>query len=378
MRFAQIAGVIATGSMSANAFLLPPAITEVEIASRPVAHKYSKFYIAVDCNGCDVATVDKAGNVDETKLTNTERNRLAFHLSVKEQDQTADHLMINGVQIYPVEPQAEDFGSVLRAQQVVPTVQDGVHIQTARGSPELGYMLSTENKQVDKGLNLVKVHFEVVQVRDKDVTMQALDIHLLETTAGKLEIANVQVVKVDAPKEGACNSAICRFKALIANKLSKLKGCMGKPKHSDPRPNIQVGPAAGSHTRPYFTPVGTSGSVGNTPGHPHPHHKGPHRGHGHRRHGGVARFIRSLAFHVVIPIFLGVAMGIVASLVGVIIGQLAIFLWRALFRRNQQPSEYQKVDQVEAAEGKEDPEALLAPPVYEDAPAYEEAVNEKQ
>jgi len=71
-------------------------------------------------------------------------------------------------------------------------------------------------------------------------------------------------------------------------------------------------------------------------------------------------------------------MGIVASLVGVIIGQLAIFLWRALFRRNQQPSEYQKVDQVEAAEGKEDPEALLAPPVYEDAPAYEEAVNEKQ
>ena len=110
---------------------------------------------------------------------------------------------------------------------------------------------------------------------------------------------------------------------------------------------------------------------------PGAHGRPHHHGHGHRRHGGFARFMRSVVFHILIPILLGVAMGIAASLVGMMVGHLAIFLWRALFRRNQH-SEYQKVEQTEAAEGKGDSEALLAPPVYEEAPAYEDAVDEKQ
>ena len=379
MRFSQIAGVIATGSVGATAFLLPPTISEGEAAGvvavagldfAPAVDNWAK--VAIPCTGCDVAVRDDTtGELDETKLTNTIENALIFQVAVapKPTQQGADRLIVNGVQIYPVEPQAEGFGSVLRAYQVVKQAGRGF---SHHGEPVVGYMLSSENLQTDKDLTLVKVHFEVVQLRNKDVRIPAIDIQLVETQGGKLKIARVDVTDVAQAKEGQCNSALCRFKAMIANKFSKLKGCMGKPKHSDPRPNTQVGAPHGTisgHAHP---------SAGHTPGHPRPHHKGPYRGHGHRRHGGgVTRFIRSLVFHVLIPILLGVAMGIAASLVGMIVGHIAIFLWRTIFRRNQR-SEYQKVDQAEAAEGKEDSEALLAPPVYEEAPAYEEAVEEKQ
>lgn len=377
MRFSQIAGVIATGSVGANAFLLPPTVSKAD-ADR-LAGAVSLGYtpagdhtrIAVSCPGCDVAFRDAiTGEVDESKLTNTIDSDLAFLLSVapKSAQDEADRLMINGVQVYPVEPQAEGFGSVLKADQFVKQAgSDFIYIE----SPVVGYMLSTESLQTGQDVNLVKVHFEVVQLRDKDVRIPALDIQLIETPSGKLTLAQVDVSNVAEAKEGQCNSALCRFKAMIASKFSKLKGCMRKPKHSDPRPNVQVGPAHGSHgghARPSSAMIH---------GRPRPHHKGPHHGHGHRRHGGVARFMSSLVFHVLIPILLGVAMGIAASLVGMIVGHLAIFLWQTVFRRNQR-SEYQKVDQAEAAEGKEDSEALLAPPVYEEAPAYEEAVDEKQ
>jgi len=377
MRISQIAGVIATFSIGSNAFLLPPTLSKdgaSALSSQPVGTSSSRS-AGLQCTGCDVATLDSAGNVDEAKLTNTIPSTLLFRIYVDEVQNGPDRLMVNNVQIYPVEPQAEGPGSVLKADQVVfnKAADEPAILVSHRGSAPLGFMFSTESLQKDDSLNLVKIHFEVVQVRNKDVTLPAFNIQLVETPTGKLTVAMANLADVATPKEGHCNSALCRFKALIANKLSKLKGCMGKPKHSDPRPNIQVGDAHnahGAHVRPNAHPRPSMHGPG---AHGRPHH----HGHGHHRHGGFARFMRSVVFHILIPILLGVAMGIAASLVGMMVGHLAIFLWRALFRRNQH-SEYQKVEQTEAAEGKGDSEALLAPPVYEEAPAYEDAVDEKQ
>jgi len=272
----------------------------------------------------------------------------------------------------------------LRVTQLAKTKLGGYNRWT--GSPVLSYMLSWENQAPQKGqesLGLVKVHFEVLQVGGKDVRIPSLDLNLLTTPSGKLMIGDIKQTTVDSGKDESskqCTTVICRWVAMVSNKFKGKKMGCGKSKHSDPRPNVQVD-TPGTEKASTMVPSMTRPFP-----RPHPqHHKGPHGPQGHhgagRHHGGFARVMRSIVFHVLVPIFLGVAMGVSASLVGMIVGHLAIFVWRRVFRRNQ-GTEYHKVQQVEAAAEKEATDGLLAnqsaPPVYEEAPAYVEAVVDEK
>jgi hypothetical protein len=77
--------------------------------------------------------------------------------------------------------------------------------------------------------------------------------------------------------------------------------------------------------------------------------------------------------HVVIPVLIGVMVGITASLLSMIVGHIAIFVWRLLFRRNTPRQQYTKVQQEEAAvdDVVDETKAFMAhqgpPPMYEEA-----------
>ena len=71
------------------------------------------------------------------------------------------------------------------------------------------------------------------------------------------------------------------------------------------------------------------------------------------------------------PILIGVALGITASLVGMVVGHTAIFFWRLFFRRGER-GQYCRVKQEEAAEETDEESKTFLdnqgpPPVYEDA-----------
>ena len=76
--------------------------------------------------------------------------------------------------------------------------------------------------------------------------------------------------------------------------------------------------------------------------------------------------------HVVIPVLIGVMVGITASLLGMIVGHIAIFFWRILFRRNTPRQQYIKVQQEEDVvdDVADETKAFMAhqgpPPVYEE------------
>lgn len=74
-----------------------------------------------------------------------------------------------------------------------------------------------------------------------------------------------------------------------------------------------------------------------------------------------------MVLHVAVPVMIGAVAGILASLVGMMVGSFVIFVWRALFRRNAQPA-YARVEQdEESIEAKQSAIPTSAPPAYEDA-----------
>lgn len=77
-------------------------------------------------------------------------------------------------------------------------------------------------------------------------------------------------------------------------------------------------------------------------------------------------------------------LGVTASLLGMVVGHLVVFVWRALFRHGSNQRYYSELHQEEVAEeeGDDESKGLVEhqgpPPVYEDAPAYEDAVADEK
>jgi len=230
----------------------------------------------------------------------------------------------------------------------------------------LGYELSIKPvAKSDEGqLELIAIDLQVVEIADQFVNgLDSVALKLLKTPSGKLMIGNLETAPTtnpiinpsDSGKE--CTTLICKWRAMVADKLSQLK-----PKKScgSKRPNKEI--AAG--------------------GRPHKHH-GPHRQ--YHKHHGIARFflaLKSVAIRVLIPIFIGIAVGMTASLIGMLVGNILVFFWRALYRRGKRGT-YSRVKQEETAtlnkidETKTFLDHQGPPPVYEDVVVMDEKVADK-
>ena len=359
MRFTQLGAATALVA-TAQAFLLPPAITAadndvVNILPFEDAVGIKDRVMEIDCPGCPVAISDIDGNKHFSQVESV--LRLNFSLSLNDNDQ----LLLNDLPIYPVD---FDFGTVMVPLTADQLVKSPAETWEYVATPKLGYSLAVAH--ISTGLNneqldLVSIKLEILEVADKFVHgIPVVELKLVETPSGKLMIGSAEIQStpsgVSAPtdSEKECTTIICKWRAIIADKLSKIKGCSGKKG----RP--------GSH--------GKYGSGARPHGHGRPRPNGPHRPHRHHhRRGGLVRFLRSIVLHVFIPIMIGVVVGVTVSLVGMVAGHLIVFLWRVLYRRGQR-GQCRRVQQEVA--GDDETKSFLEhqgpPPTYEDAPAYEE------
>lgn len=342
-------------SVAAQAFLLPPTVSSVDsdiINALPIEEsaQVDGQVVSLKCSGCPVAAADASGN---TVWVQGVESKLQLSFSISSND--VDTLLLNGVQIYP----PHDLSMVpLTAPQIT---SDGQQIDM-----RLGYELSIKPvvKSNDEQLELIAVDLQIVEIADQFVNgLESVAMKLLKTPSGKLMIGNLETAPTTNPivnpsdtgKE--CTTLICKWRAIVADKLSHLtpkKGCGTKG-----RPNEDIA----------------------TGGRPHKHH-GPNRQ--HHKHHRVARFflaLKSVAIHVLIPIFIGIAVGMTASLIGMLVGNIVVFLWRALYRRGRKGS-YSRVQQEETAvpnstdETKTFADHQGPPPVYEDVIVMDEKVAE--
>jgi hypothetical protein len=372
MRFSHL-GAVAALSVVSRAFLLPPTASSNDndiIKTLPVEDVFAiqGRTIYIDCPGCpiDVANV---GNV----ATGPFHSRLTFNFSVEQGE--SDKLLLNGMQLYPMDLMPEPFMEPLRAEHYVKLVENNKWVLA--GTPKLGYSLGVEHQvsSPEDHLSVVLLRLEIVEIGMKFIEgFPNIELKMLETPSGKLMLGDSTVTPaLPAPANGGqdCATLYCKWRAFVAAKMSQMKkglkkgGCHGGKRPAAPRPKFAGG-----------RPMHHDGPKTKLPDHHHPRpHFGGHRPHHfHHQHSGFARFLRSVVFHVIIPIVIGVVVGIAASIVGMVMGHLVVFIWRILFRRGQR-AEYRRVQQQEAAAEKEDE---VPPPVYQDAPAYTGAVEEEK
>lgn len=330
---------------SSRAFLLPPPTSSSSdsVNTLPFEDNIATEgrVLELNCPGCPVVVTDIANTVHFTDVESV----LKFNLSVAhEANDGADQLLLNGLPIYPIDPHSQTFQKPLTADQLV---KNADNTWSYVATPALGYQLGVKHPvQSEDQLDLVSMRIKIVEVANKFIQgIPAVELKLLETPSGKLMLgdAEIKLPKSVSPEptddNKECTTVVCKWRAIIAAKLSKLKGCGGKNNNRH-----------GEHARPHGRPHGT--------------HR-PFRHHRHRH--SLGRFLKTVAVHIMIPVLIGIVVGITASLVGMIVGNIVIFVWRLLFRRNQ--ARYLRVEQVEIIEeGDDENKAILEshgpPPTY--------------
>jgi hypothetical protein len=361
MRYSQLSAAAACVAVS-SAFLLPPEISEADIdiiKTLPFedAIGIDSRIVEINCPGCPVVT-DIEGKMHSAQVESI----LQLNFSLSHQD-GMDRLFLNDMQIYPMDPRSPSFMKPLTASQMA---KGADNTWTPVSTPKLGYSLRVSHPTVnsnDDELDIVAVHLEIVEVADQFLSgIPSVDIKLLETPSHSLMIAaaeiNQQKSEVSKPTDDGqeCTTIVCKWQAIISDRLAKLKkgGCSkgkGRPDAMEAKPKHHG--HHGGHGRPH--------------GHGQ---EGPHRPYRHHhRHGGFSRFLRGIVMHIFIPVLIGIMVGITASLIGMVVGHIAIFLWRITFRRGQrsQCSKYTKVEQVEITddEAKSFLQHQGPPPEYE-------------
>jgi hypothetical protein len=359
MRVLQLAAVAASLASFGHAFLLPPTITSHHAKAKAIPMPQilaEKQVIEIPCFGCPVLGMTKAASA-ETK------NFLRFNLSIAH-NADADAFLLNQHQVYPYDPLAPSFLlGHLSAEQFV---SSPAGTWAYAGTPELQYKLNVHTAgeaSALQELGLVSIRLEVSAIDGSPIIgYPAIAVKLLETPSGGLMIGDIQLSptrSTHATPGSECKSMLCSLKAYLGAKLSKLGGCAGmrRPHHG------QEGVKSADHDDFHH----------HRPGHDRrPHHSFPFRPHRHHhKHNGFTRALRFAVWSVLIPALVGCVVGAaIVTLLYVAVNIYGFFFCRRATRTLE--------DGVSDDEGDDETKSFIhhqdAPPVYEEAPIYQESV----
>ncbi|KAF5863066.1 hypothetical protein ETB97_010634 [Aspergillus alliaceus] len=344
-------------ALGVNAFLVVPEVEEA-MTSEPVfpglhpaeAHVSLQQNIDLFCTECPFREVSENGKVSWTDGFQT---ALSLNFSIED-----GFLLANGRQIFPPPPPT-----------MITAVQRRLSDDEESEPIPLGYaveMLPLPTPP-EEPVEMVVVRFTVLDLDSHPVPLNTVAINLIHDPEG-----NLYMVKTDI-EDNTPNSVswrqcrgkpMClrrllfnRIRALFAAAKARMLGIMGpKPHCGRPRPQHDgFGPNG--------MPVG-EGHVGR-PGHPHHHHM--HHGNWERTASRVVRFI-------VVPAALGVLAGLAASAVGMLVGQVVVFLWQRYRHSDREESLEQGTTSEKQSLMTETADDL--PPAYSDEEGSAEAASD--
>ena len=404
-------GIITACALGASAFLLPPGIdtesndkTDIAVSVLNPKHQI----IELPCSSCAFPPkqeeVTEEGE-DDLFFIQGGANNLLLNFSISEDGQA---LELNGQAIYPPHFHRETFleRHMWSVEQIAAsTSRQEIEAGNYKGTPlritGSGLKVAGENPVSPNGDMLVPIRWHLFSLEDQPMTVDEVSIKLLKMDNGELLILELSPAQgpsdmaMDFPfgipsppgpefhRHGPpkdCNmlpAPLCRFKNMLESKIQGMKdgkfgGCTGR-KGGPPNklPSHIKGPHFGPH-----------GLEGGRPEHHHgrpPHHMRPHGHHGHHhRHHFMHAFAKGLVA-VLIPVMAGIAVGMTVSLVGLLVGRAIAFLWIKFARGGKRGYASVAQDELTAEEGDMEKEAdEEAPPMYENAPSYEEVEKEQR
>lgn len=367
---------IGTFALSAQAFLLPLDFAETaEVAKSLKPFVSQSKEVDLDCSTCPFALQSTRHGLHE--WTNSQKSDLKLKFS------TANNkLSLNGVPFYPTA--FPDLPPVLAVKQVAK--KDGGEASTKEweaysGDLKLSYSLEIDNVKHfanpdEPEADLVSIVISIMGLDDQMVQVDDIQIRLLKEANSALHIIDIDTVP--APRTGSkCTTVMCRFFAKItanmgtaksaaqsaAHKIGqKVKMCcircmsffrganrhrMHHGKHHGMNHGMNHGKHHSAHLPTYMRP-----KVGSTAPHEQltsespvatPEEYDPH----HTQHAFMKGVMQAFSY-VIFPVMVGIAFGVTASAVGMLVGQLVVFLW-SKFRPSRQGT-YEIVVDVDAKE----------------------------
>ena len=291
-------------AVAAQAFLLPPDVSEPDVGIVGFVIDgiaKSEPLVILDCPGCPVQFKNSDGKL---RTKTNKPNQLALFFKI-DQHADSDSLLLNGFELYPKsDPMHHDLSALQILQKHPHKKHDGKwkekpHRRPHKGphhremvAPQLGYTLQalevrgeTESQQAT-----VVLDFQIIEVGPQFVTgIPNVLVTLTKDIKGRLTIQDVKVgpsENAGAPpnKSKECHSFLCKWMAFAEEKLGKpFNNCANKSKHG-PSPTA-------------------NGEL---------HHHRPH--HFRHRQRTWAQLLKSIASHILVPVAIGIAAGISASL----------------------------------------------------------------
>ncbi|KAI9882972.1 MAG: hypothetical protein M1823_005276 [Watsoniomyces obsoletus] len=420
MMFASLAVAAASSlALSANALLVTPSIEAIHgpiTAAGAIGVDPLNQVVKLECKGCPFA---KEVDGKKTWVQDVDNSlMMKFHV----EQSSPEQLQINGVQIYPAKMHVPE---PVMASQIESSVSEADFINTESSSDKSPYSsvrLSYEAivrdiKSVNSKADLITVTFKTLSLDGTSVSNKVDDVKatVIKTPEGKLLIVKVEKAAPSSHEDQCSKSLLCRIKSVLRHRLHGLKrvmrGCGHKLRkmrlhlmgihrgghhhhHHMMTPTkaviaIPVPAAIIEHAHlPTSTTTATStdskkpmdleevikdkkalakiresiDKVSNKHRVYHHHHEMMTGGSGSWIHT-----VRRVAFGIFIPILIGVAAGMTASLLGMVVGQLLVMLWRRYYRQGKK---YESVAQEEGSET--DSESVVSDDAFEEKPFLDE------
>ncbi|KAK5101045.1 hypothetical protein LTS08_004651 [Lithohypha guttulata] len=370
---ALVAGLAAATS----AFLVPPHVSgdfkDARFRGGPPEHVKEFIHhllqqrttaIDLECPNCPYAVPKGQNEEGEYVEWAVEPADSYIHLEFDTHDQS---LNLNGQTLLPFNKAHEGRKSkVITAHQFRTDDDDQTNDLHLNFALELMPAIPSPHKD---DVNLIPIEFTVFGLSGMPVKVNTISLKLIQTPNNDLVIVNTEQVPFrETPGAEACEGAtswpLCRLQAIVA---SRMRSMLEATKEKANKVHEWVkGCSGGSKSGPSGLSRYSPPSDGEKP-HPHHGHHAHHRHHGgHRYHRASHMLHQTLRFFIV-PALLGIIGGLVASAVGMLVGQAIILIWFKAYRHGRRGPVRSERETVIIEEEKEEPL-----PQYENAPRYQE------
>ncbi|RVX66272.1 hypothetical protein B0A52_10199 [Exophiala mesophila] len=330
-------------ALQASAFLVPLQATSPKSAISTVVFSESSSPFDLDCPHCPYFTADGSPSPNDVRT----KIHLEFGID------TNQELTVNGHS-----PFSKNQPLALTARQI--RLDDG----------QLGPVLDLDfaleklpavNSHDTPDLSVTPLRLTILALQGHPVKADTVSISLLASPE-QTSIAVVSTLPFkDSPGAPTCNTAsnwaACRYHAIV------MAGIKARPISYSVQGSFP--PAKpGCHMN--------SGSKSVTKGAHHRHHYHAHH---------LGRLLHQTLRFFVIPALLGVIGGLVASAIGMLVGQLIVFVWVRFYRGDRRGEAHGRVVEIVVEEDEKD--TLLAgediqPPLYEYVTAEEKANQDEK
>ncbi|KIW92814.1 uncharacterized protein Z519_06663 [Cladophialophora bantiana CBS 173.52] len=381
--------VAACLTLEASAFLVP---LEVATAAKQAKSELASLLattghtVDLDCPGCPYF------GTEESELQDDVENKIHLEFDVDSEL----GLTINDLPIFSSDPNTASIPFIVSAPQI--RVEDGQ--QTEPVQLDFAWESLTPVTAVEEpDKSILPIRFTILGLQGYPVKVDTIAIDLLRTP-DQTSIARITTIPFeDTPGATTCDTtskwSLCRLRAIIAARLQAIMEAATARASAATKGWVNSG-SKGCHGRKGPKSFGPMGGEGHHHGHHKGgHHKGDHHhgnNHHHHHHQHHHRFHRfghmlhqTLRFFV-IPALLGVIGGLMASAIGMLVGQMISYLWIRFHRHSQRGTASRDIRVVEIVIDEEEKDALMAgeqiqselppPPDYRDVEAG--AREEKQ